>query len=171
MTIAARPVPSTAEPAELSVAVVGMTCASCVYRIERFLNQADGVEHATVNLASERAQVQFDPGRIDRAGIVRAIEAAGYDVVLEPIAATSASNDPADAVRAADRRRLLRDGLLATAIGLVMSEENARKVALLGRNPSYTFVGILIAWKLFDYIFNPLFLLGLKLLYPGENYG
>jgi Zn-dependent protease len=61
------------------------------------------------------------------------------------------------------------DGI--TAIGLVMSEENARKVALIGRNPSFTIVGILIAWKVFDYVFNPLFLLGLKLLYPGESYG
>jgi len=61
------------------------------------------------------------------------------------------------------------DGI--TAIGLLMSEENARKVALLGRNPSFTFVGIFIAWRVFDYVFNPLFLLGLKLLYPGETYG
>ena len=61
------------------------------------------------------------------------------------------------------------DGI--TAIGLLMSEENARKVALLGRNPSFTFVGIFIAWQIFNYVFNPLFLLGLKLLYPGETYG
>jgi Zn-dependent protease len=61
------------------------------------------------------------------------------------------------------------DGI--TALGLLLSEEGARRVALIGRNPSFTFVGILIAWKLLDYIFNPLFLLGLKLLYPGTNYG
>jgi hypothetical protein len=61
------------------------------------------------------------------------------------------------------------DGI--TAIGLVLSEENARKVALLGRNPSFTFVGIFIAWQIFNYVFNPLFLFGLRLLYPGETYG
>lgn len=61
------------------------------------------------------------------------------------------------------------DGL--TAIGLIMSEEAAGKAAHLGRNPSFTFVGILIAWNVFDYIFNPIFLLGLKLLYPFETYG
>jgi Zn-dependent protease len=61
------------------------------------------------------------------------------------------------------------DGI--TAIGLVLSEEAARRVAHLGRNPSFTFVGILIAWRVFDYIFNPIFLLGLKLLYPGVAYG
>ena len=57
-----------------------MTCASCVNRIERFLNRADGVADATVNLATERATVQFDPRVIDRDGIVAAIEAAGYEV-------------------------------------------------------------------------------------------
>ena len=56
------PTPATA-PAELTVPVVGMTCASCVNRIERFLSRADGVSDATVNLATERATVRFDPGR------------------------------------------------------------------------------------------------------------
>ena len=37
---------------ELNLPVVGMTCASCVNRIERFLNKADGVAEATVNLAT-----------------------------------------------------------------------------------------------------------------------
>jgi Cu+-exporting ATPase len=57
-----------------------MTCASCVNRIERFLNKADGVSTASVNLATERATVHFDPAVIDRAGFVRTIEASGYDV-------------------------------------------------------------------------------------------
>src|SRR5690554_768847 len=71
---------------ELTLPVVGMTCASCVNRIERFVNRADGVAEATVNLATERATVRFDPTLIDRAGIVGAIKAAGYDVAPEPTA-------------------------------------------------------------------------------------
>ena len=65
---------------EIVLPVEGMSCATCVNRIERFLRRADGVETATVNLATERAAVRYDPARIDRAGIVGAIEAAGYDV-------------------------------------------------------------------------------------------
>ncbi|MGH2357973.1 MAG: cation transporter, partial [Candidatus Limnocylindria bacterium] len=64
---------------ELSLPVEGMTCASCVNRIERFLTRADGVTGAVVNLATERATVRYDPSRIDRSGIVAAVEAAGYD--------------------------------------------------------------------------------------------
>ena len=49
------------EPIILSVGVEGMTCASCVNRIERFLRQTDGVTEASVNLATERATVRLDP--------------------------------------------------------------------------------------------------------------
>lgn len=61
------------------------------------------------------------------------------------------------------------DGI--SVITLFMSEDQARRFSDWSRNPSFTFVGILLAWKVFDYVFNPLFLLGLKLLYPGESYG
>ena len=107
---------------ELSLPVVGMTCASCVNRIERFLNRADGVAEANVNLATERATVRFDPARIDRGGIVATIEAAGYDVGREAVGA--AGNDEAvatgDAERAAERRELLAGAIVSLGIGAVM---------------------------------------------------
>ena len=109
-----------AEPLEeLSLPVLGMTCASCVTRIERFLGRAEGVADATVNLATERATVHFDPRRIDRGGLVAAIVAAGYEVAHETATGVEAA-DEADAARASERRALLRDALLATAIGLAM---------------------------------------------------
>jgi Cu+-exporting ATPase len=103
---------------ELSLPVSGMTCASCVARIERFLVRADGVAEASVNLATERATVHFDPARIDRGGIVAAIERAGYDVPA-PATEKAAAND-GEATRAGERRALLRDALIATGIGLAM---------------------------------------------------
>ncbi len=53
-----------------------MTCASCVARVERSLNDLDGVA-ATVNLATERATVDVS-GRVDVAELVAAVESAGY---------------------------------------------------------------------------------------------
>ena len=50
--------------------VDGMTCASCVNRIERYLRKVDGVDEATVNLATETATVRFDPARVDL-GVLR----------------------------------------------------------------------------------------------------
>ncbi len=114
---------SAAAPApmiELTLPVVGMTCASCVTRIERFLNRADGVGEAVVNLATERATVRYDPSRIDRGGIVAAIEAAGYEVAAARAVEGADAADAEEAARATERRALLRDALLATGIGLAM---------------------------------------------------
>ncbi len=109
---------------EITLPVVGMTCASCVNRIERRLNRADGVAEATVNLATERATVRFDPALIDRGRIVAAIEAAGYDVGRD--AAESAGQDAGaaeaadEAERAHDRRELLTGAIVSVAVGVTM---------------------------------------------------
>ncbi len=63
--------------------VEGMTCASCVNRIERYLRKADGVLEATVNLATESASVRYDAARITPAGLGQAVEAAGYEARLD----------------------------------------------------------------------------------------
>jgi Cu+-exporting ATPase len=112
--------PATAD--ELTLPVVGMTCASCVNRIERFLNRAEGVAEASVNLATERATVRFDPAVIDRTGIVATIEAAGYEVGREAAAEASAAEAESAAVleRRAEAGTLLRQAVASLAIGAVM---------------------------------------------------
>ncbi len=70
----------TAAPVEVQLPIEGMTCASCVNRIERFLNRAPGVATATVNLATETATIRYLPDVAGRSELVAAIEAAGYDV-------------------------------------------------------------------------------------------
>jgi len=52
--------------AELELPIAGMTCASCVNRIERFLRKSDGVESASVNLATEIATIRYLPERTGR---------------------------------------------------------------------------------------------------------
>ena len=64
-----------------TLAVTGMTCASCVARVEKSLRKVPGVRSASVNLATERAEVDADEG-VD-AGLVReAVERAGYGASL-----------------------------------------------------------------------------------------
>ena len=110
----------TRDPAELTLPVVGMTCASCVNRIERFLNRADGVTESSVNLATERATVRFDPDRIDPSGIAAVIQAAGYDVAREATSSATDANAADGATRAAERRELLTGAIVSTGIGLAM---------------------------------------------------
>ncbi len=79
-TAVAAGTPAAAAPMEVSFPVVGMTCASCSNRIERFLRKTDGVVEANVNLASEIATIRYRPDAVGRAELVGAIEKAGYDV-------------------------------------------------------------------------------------------
>jgi len=70
---------SGAVGARLSLPVEGMTCASCVGRVERALKAVPGVQLAAVNLATERADVTFSAAA-DPQAVVDAIERAGYSV-------------------------------------------------------------------------------------------
>jgi len=57
--------------------IEGMTCASCVARVEKAIRGLPGVASASVNLATERATVDFT-GEPDPVGVIAAIEKAGY---------------------------------------------------------------------------------------------
>ncbi|MBN9236593.1 Cu+-exporting ATPase [Mesorhizobium sp. YL-MeA3-2017] len=63
----------------VELAIKGMTCASCVARIERALKAVPGVSNANVNLATERATVDFTLGAVDGAALEAAVAAAGYE--------------------------------------------------------------------------------------------
>ncbi len=111
-------------PEILSIQVVlpieGMTCASCVNRIERYLRKTEGVLEANVNLATERATVTVRPGLADRAALVSAVEAAGYDVRTTSRADADPSAvldlDPDQVVRESERRELLIQALVSIAV-------------------------------------------------------
>ncbi len=68
----------------IELPITGMTCASCAARVERRLNELDGVS-ASVNFATERARVEFDPDAVAPAALVGAVEAAGYSAELPEI--------------------------------------------------------------------------------------
>src|ERR671914_1808104 len=110
-------------PIELALPVEGMTCASCVNRIERFLNKTPGVVDASVNLATERATVHFDPAVAGRAELVAAIEAAGYDVRQEPPQGATtelAADDAEERQRASALRGLGVRSVVSIAVALAI---------------------------------------------------
>jgi len=65
---------------EISLPVTGMTCAMCVKNVERSLKDADGVAAVTVNLATEKATVDYDAGKLKMRDLVSQIEKSGYGV-------------------------------------------------------------------------------------------
>jgi Cu+-exporting ATPase len=110
----------------VSFPIEGMTCASCVNRITRFLNKVDGVDEANVNLATESATVRFNPARADIAALAAAVEAAGYlarvpePTVDQAAAKTKTESEPersyAERHLQDIRRRLLVAALLTAPI-------------------------------------------------------
>ncbi len=118
-----------AAPGEMTLPVEGMTCASCVRRIEKALAKVDGVETASVNLATERARVVFDPARAGLEQFRTAVEKAGYRLGTAPAAITPAVSDADPAATVEDphereRQRELDDlgrkWKVSLVVGLVM---------------------------------------------------
>ena len=101
-------------PERLELPITGMTCASCAGRVERRLNELDGVS-ASVNYATERASVDFDPSAVAPEQLVDAVEAAGYAAVLpasEPEAEPAGESDELVSLR----RRLVISAALALPV-------------------------------------------------------
>jgi len=63
----------------LDIAIEGMSCASCVGRVEKAIRSVEGVLAANVNLATEKAHVEFAPSAATPAAVAEAIRAAGYE--------------------------------------------------------------------------------------------
>ncbi len=95
----------------IDLPIEGMTCSSCANRVERGLNDIEGVS-ATVNYATERASVEFEPGTVTPERLVEAIAGAGYTAELPPEPGAGAATGPDDET---DSTRELRQRLFISA--------------------------------------------------------
>jgi Cu+-exporting ATPase len=94
--------------------ITGMTCAACVRRVERALQRVAGVAAATVNLATQQASVDFDPGRVRRDDLTAAVAAAGYGVLAPATPETPVAAGRSEHAQQ-ERRALRRDLTVAAA--------------------------------------------------------
>lgn len=77
-----EPVKTDGSLKKMSLAVSGMTCASCVAHVEEAIQSLPGVKKVVVNLATGRVSVEFDPRRTTIAAMGKAVSEIGYEVVL-----------------------------------------------------------------------------------------
>ncbi|MFE0802240.1 heavy metal translocating P-type ATPase [Streptomyces sp. NPDC058812] len=104
---------TTSAPAEVELAIGGMTCASCAARIEKKLNRMDGVT-ATVNYATEKAKVHY-AGDVSVPELIATVEATGYTArEPEPVRAEPAPG--AESAEPADDLRPLRERLVTAVV-------------------------------------------------------
>jgi Cu+-exporting ATPase len=73
---------TNASPIPTEFGIEGMSCASCVVRVEKAIKAVPGVDAASVNLATERATITFKDA-VDTAAVLQAIEGAGYEAKLQ----------------------------------------------------------------------------------------
>jgi P-type Cu+ transporter len=124
---APTPSPTPASPAtgDVTLPIEGMTCASCVRRIEKALNKVEGVREASVNLATEKAHVLFNPAQTSVDAMRDAVEKAGYKVAASEqpqtrAAADEAAENPLEVERQRELDDLKRKWSVSLAAGLLM---------------------------------------------------
>jgi Cu+-exporting ATPase len=103
----------------LTLPVRGMHCAACVGKVERALSDVPGVESASVNLATERATVAFDPAQTAVPALQAAVADAGYELAAAPIEGGEAEDrERAERAReqAALKRKVIVGALLSVPV-------------------------------------------------------
>jgi Cu+-exporting ATPase len=111
---------TSTDTTHVELPITGMTCASCANRIERKLNKLDGVA-ATVNYATEKATVEYDPSAVDPADLLGAVEAAGYTAKLPSDGAESAEGEASEMDELAPLRTRMLVSLPLAGIAFLIS--------------------------------------------------
>ncbi|MDZ4770550.1 MAG: heavy metal translocating P-type ATPase [Chloroflexota bacterium] len=103
---------------QIELPITGMTCASCVRNVERALTKTDGVETATVNLATERASIQFNPQTVALPQLIERVKNAGYGVATASIELPITGMTCASCVRNVERAIGKQAGVLTVNVNL-----------------------------------------------------
>jgi Cu+-exporting ATPase len=96
----------------------GIQCASCVQKIEKAILQTKGVTKASVNLATERAKVEYLPTETNLGDIKRAIESTGYEVL--ELSTSDEGLDPEKAIREREYKKLKTKFMAGLVLGLIV---------------------------------------------------
>jgi Cu+-exporting ATPase len=148
--------PQPADECRAVLALEGMTCASCAMRIERGLKKVPGVLDASVNLASELANVTYDPTQTDIEQMVQKVEAVGYKAYPQIVSAPKKEEQDAAAV----------DQSQAGSAGTTEQEDEPgrRKRVEITRKRNLLILGIVLTL--------PVVILSMFFMnrFPGENY-
>ena len=131
-TRGATPGPPDSGPGEREVTlpITGMTCANCAATVERALKRTEGVSSASVNFASERASVRFDPAAVTVPRLAEAVEHVGYGAVMADAAELEDAEAAARAEEVRDQSRKFWTGVAFAGPLFLLSM--ARDFGLLG---------------------------------------
>ena len=106
----------------VSLPVKGMTCASCVARVEKSISKIDGIKNVSVNLATEKASFEIDTEVATLEQVKKTVEDAGYKILISSAADKSKNSADASAVTTEQKSeyesQLEKDFLLAAFLSI-----------------------------------------------------
>ncbi|WP_372242400.1 heavy metal translocating P-type ATPase [Pseudomonas sp. CFSAN084952] len=114
--------------AAISLPIEGMTCASCVGRVEAALAKVSGVDSVSVNLATERADIRL-AGPVDRMALIQAVERVGYDVPAGTVELTVEGMTCASCVGRVEKALKAVPGVTEATVNLATERATVRGVA------------------------------------------
>jgi len=141
--------------------VEGMTCASCVRRVEKGLLKLPGVVEANVNLATERATVKYDPAQVGVEQMVQKVEAVGYKA--QPLGGTAPSAPASIKTETKPTPAPAAKGLSFEETVRLQDQQQERKLAELRRKQALFLLGVVLS--------IPVVILNMFFMnrFPGEN--
>lgn len=119
--------------------VQGMGCAACVARVEKALQAQKGVQGVAVSLASNSAQIDYDPGVVTPGELRKAVQDAGYDMLVDE---SAEAEDEADRRRRAGYRSLIIDTVLAVVIAVAVMV-----ISFIGMHGGGGGIGAAVPWR------------------------
>ena len=115
-------------PNGIQLQVAGMTCASCVMRVENALRVVPGVRRASVNLATERAFVDADPS-VDAQALAAAVRGAGYEVATSEFTLQVEGMSCASCVARVEKALMKVPGVASASVNLATERATVRALS------------------------------------------
>jgi Cu+-exporting ATPase len=113
---------------QIALPITGMTCASCVNRVEKALKKVPGVSAASVNLSSEQAAVSYDAAQVAPAQLLQAVERAGYGVITDQIELPITGMTCASCVNRVEKALKKVPGVLDASVNLASEQASVTYV-------------------------------------------
>jgi len=122
---------------QITLPVQGMTCASCVAHVERALKNVDGVADVNVNLATEKASVEFTPDGMEVSELIAAVRDSGYDVATEKVSLPIGGMTCASCVAHVEGALAKTPGVLSVSVNLATEKASVEYVPTVSGLPDF----------------------------------
>ncbi|MGD6853310.1 MAG: heavy metal translocating P-type ATPase [Candidatus Bathyarchaeia archaeon] len=130
---------------KISLNIGGMSCINCARTIEKALGKLNGVTHATVNLAAEKALIDYDPTVVDQKTIEDTINKIGYQVIHEKVSIQVGGMTCVNCAKTIEKVLNAKEGVYNAAVNFaaerVLVEYNSEQVSLPAIKKAITDVG------------------------------